>query len=465
MLKTDDSLSAGGSAVRKRELRSSLLSEFSSKAIAVSIAIYYFIMVFLFVGPLQVYAYYGTYDLHVNIVKLLVGLVLVYAGGAILPHDNTPRALFFWGLLYVAIIPRFVQFGCRDDSWLYPLACFATFHIAVYLGERIRIPAIGKQKATKQEDSQIFFLMVMFASLTIAVCYLLLRNGSPLFGAFDFGQTYDIRSSNSFTAFESALIMLIGAFVNPFFICFLLALRRSALAILASICEMLLFMWTANKGWLFMLVLIWLIWLFYRLGYLTVSTIAMALTVLVCIIALQYIIFGEGFGFMLFSLFIRRALFVPSTLGVEYFHFFGDHTIVLLQNTVLGILTPMPDEYSTMEYQTQISLYAWGESRASWANTGLFGGEFANFGQLFGWFSIMVNLILFSIVFRLSRSECCDAFLSLSALLFANSLLNASSIRILFSYSGLFTMFLVILMIRFCNLEIRRANNNLKRAY
>ena len=414
----------------------------------VGVLLAYCSLILLFLGPLQEFAYQPLYVANFNYLKAIIGGFLLIILVFFMPKtEKTPAALFLWLVFLLMIVPRVVVFACRNDGLLYLGFTVSAFMTVLFVSLFMRASSLPRFVASKRNQVTIqkFALLVAILLVVCTVGGLAVTQGIPTLRAFNFAETYEMRASVQLSSVLDFLSNALGTYVLPLIIAFFLASKRVKAALVLSMAELSLFMWTSNKGWLFC---IFLLWGFYLLtvrkcvssAFITwmYGGILASLAIVLCLLEID-----SEWAFSFFSLFVRRTIFIPSILGSYYFDFFQGHDWILLQNTVLSFLTPMSNQYSIMSFQNQIGLEAFG-TNSNWANTGLFGGEYAQFGPL-SWFVIVFNLLLLiKVLDRETINEGAHLFLTFTAVLFAEILLNASSVRLMFSLTGVITMVLFL---------------------
>lgn len=408
--------------------------------------ILFVVYLFFFLGPLQDFSYQPAYQIELNTDKIVFGCLIIMITAFFLPRDQRPSSWFLVFIYAFVIIPRLVIWGCRDLNNLYPLCCLIVFIALLGVHTRIRQNEIK----IPEKNQKIFLrfgrlLMTGFFLIAILVCVLMvLFEGLPTFQAFDFSLTYEIRGDLNLPVFLSALLSFVGTFMLPMMLCVYVSRGDKTKILVVVLLELLLFMWTANKSWLYIIVLILVLAFIRHKELFSIVKLYFAITLAFAVLLLFQLFCANETTDWLFTQFIRRLIFVPSVLGYEYFIFFLDNPWILFNGTLLAPLTPMPSAYEIIDYQNHIAFQAFG-SLDSWANTGLFGGEFANFGP-YSFGLIFINLFL--VIVLLNRYPAGNKdFTWLSALFFTFTLLNVSSIRLIESPTGLLIMAAYILIV------------------
>lgn len=418
-----------------------------------STCLLYVSFVFLFLGPLQTFDYQPAYIASPNEFKIALGLFISLIVALVLPTEKqSPIAVFLWLLFLLMILPRIVLTGCRNLPIMYILCTLFAFLLVVGIAKIMKprpVPRLFKLDTTavKARNVAIGIFGILAVVLT---CYLVLFEGFPGFGAFSSDLVYEIRAEASNSTLVSVSLSLFSSFIGPLVLIYCFVYRRVALAILVTLWLIFLFLYVAMKTWLLVLALLWFLFLLNNFKKLHLGSMLLLFTLFFVVLAVSYCFVPEDSELQLevFSLFFRRLIMVPAVLGYEYFDFFLNHETILLQNTIFSFVTPMPNEYQVFDYQNLIALSAFGTSEM-WANTGLFGSEYAQFG-LPSVFIIIANLALLIYLLKRDGGFKVSEFLLYSAVLIPFLLLNSSTVRFLFSYTGIIgIVFFVILLTSF----------------
>lgn len=390
-------------------------------------------------GPLQLFAYLPGYVSDFSPDNFSLASFLVVIAAALLPKREDGATLFAWLILFLFLVPMAAVFACSDRDALLPLGSFAAFLAAVGLVSGV--PLRARRSHPRDIDrflrsdtiNLVLVLMIGFSVVMLALA--VITQGAPTLEALDLDKVYDIRGQSTMGSGMSALMQLASLMFVPLVITIFLCRGQRLAALGMSGLQLLFYLSTANKAWFLVVVLIWGLYLVTRFSIKPLPLLAL-LTGGVAAATMLTWLFPER-CLAAYSLLVRRLLILPAILRFDYFAFFQDHPTVGLQGTLPGMLLPDESAYGDVDYQVQISQMTWGSFHSTHANTGLFGGEFANFG-LGAFVAIVVNLMLLLAFFRVSpRNEKSREFQSMLAVLSAFILLNISSVRLLYSSIGL----------------------------
>ena len=404
--------------------------------------------IILFLGPTQFFAYWSFLHAAPDPASIAVSCVVLLGSSIILPKRTNATSLFLWLIFILITIPRFAYCSCMGKSLLYPSLCLASILLVSIL-----VSAYETKKSPQRSASYLNITFSKGALLCAAGCILLsgiilyLTKGFPSLSALSFDGVYEIRAENDFGNSLSALFTLSGLYISPILVCFLASRSHYLVAALITGFSILFFLWTGNKTWAFIVLAAWILFFASKWNLLTLRNVLAATASLFLAQGIFYLFVDYGQGGVvdtMYTLFTRRFIFVPAGLGYEYWEFFQSNPTILLKGTALGLLTPFPPEYQEMNYPNQIAFQAMGTYEA-YANTGAYGGEFANFSPLGGTLATTINLLVMCyILFKCeAKSENCS-FVPQWACLLAALLLNATTIKLLFSPTGLCVQLLVI---------------------
>lgn len=337
----------------------------------------------------------SAWPLHFNSLKYIYGFfwfTMLFFGIA---HDRKLASSFFLQfLLAFQIIPITIIYALTDESTLYySVVCFSVafcewmvFHMKTIRSD-VRIVRIPQGR-------------VIIGGLCLLVFFFLLyvycKNGLPTMMALNIYNVYKLRSSGIYQIGKYAgyLQAVLTKVVIPILLTKFMLDRRYVFVALFVAVECVIYLYTGQKGQLFMPVLvIGTVFLamrknfaemFWRLFCGAMSLVALAVVIEV------------PFVNQIYSLFVRRALFVSAQNSFYHFDYFSTHPMLGMSGIFPRWLIDFSNPYEGMEpYVLQIGKIYHGTD--TWANNGFLSEGFARFG-LGG---IMLNLVLFAIVLKL----------------------------------------------------------------
>lgn len=380
---------------------------------------------------------YLVYEGEINVVKVMLGFILSCCSACLIGgNKQNARSLFIWAILSFIVVPKLLLFGLLDWGFEYPLGVFCVYILAAYIIQVLPDPVDQRcyyqfncGLATKMVKACIALLLIVAIAM---VLWMVLNGMLPDLSSLNFRRTYSIRANVSFPKYVGYVVRFLCTRAFPLLLVFFLAKRRYVFALGISAFELYFFLATANKSWLFIIVLAWAVALLSR--FVRLTTVNLGFALLVLLIAIWAVSFMPiDFAIWPATLFVRRAIILPAALGHAYFEFSQSNPIVWLAGTPLNALTPLPDEYVSESYTKIIGSLYLGDSNA---NNGLFGGEFIHFGSL-SWLAILINLIVIGVLLSLATTECGSEFMVLVTMVLVVRLIDATSIDLLFSYGGI----------------------------
>lgn len=405
---------------------------------------------FAYLVPLQMYfANDPSFSLDPSWAFFACGVLCVAIIAVFLPTSFEVHHLFLWLIFAIVVIPRMVTSSLGGESPSYALLCLAVFSVTAVASNRMRYDTPSKMLGSLRSSRLLVVVLSFVALLTIGLfVWCATSLGVPSLDALNYENVYEIRGSNSFDFVESGLLTLVCTRIIPAVLCYLVVFGCWWAAALFTVVQFVFFLWTANKAWLLIPVLVWVVGILLRYGFVTVKRLLVGLLVMVIVLS-AVACFSRAAPMVVFSICVRRLLILPAVLGQCYFNFFSaGNPTVMLQNTILSPLTPMPEQYSAVSYAVQIGQFLYGNESTSYANTGLFGGEIANFGPVFGLVIAGVNLFIICCAFRIVQINGNKELVCAFVILFAFLLLNASTIRLMYSPTGLVgTLFMLYLAV------------------
>lgn len=326
----------------------------------------------------------GTFDpLRFFMVSAVILLIL-----ALLPRDRGIIILYLTAILFLVIIPLGVIYVAGEISGLYVFSILFVFIGVEIIACNVKIKGI---QAGSGNGSGISHLMVacaiLFIVLTLALLFLQL--GIPRFTALNLMNVYDIRENLTISGKLYNMFQTTATAILPFLLAIALYKKSRKETVLLLFVQFLLFLWLANKTTLISLA-VFLFGYYFSKKENSALLFSKAMTIGVLILTiLEGLNTGVQSGIMriisqIFSLFIRRSLFVPAVLKGHFYEFFvgqNNQLAGLFGTIVAPILTRMNinEPYADVTYTQVIgNLYADGAN----ANTGIFGKELAHFGYL-----------------------------------------------------------------------------------
>ena len=420
----------------------------------ISVGVYFLGCVSLFFNELQAFSYLPGFVTDANLVKVAAAFFTVIAVTAFLPKRASAQWLYIWFVFLLVIVPRFVVFGCQDRDWVYPYTCLMVFAIACatcWIIKTVPLNAMNEKRLHYSAGFSQIIVKTIIGLALLTVLYMIATKGFPSLRALNFDEIYEIRMLNSFPGVVKGLLSFLGVFAIPITIILRLSQDDTKSAVVLTVMQLLLFLWTANKAWLLVIILAWGVYFLKRSNLLSIPVVCGVLAGSIVALLLICHFFDSNASLWLFSLFYRRLIIVPAVLGQAYFEFFLENPVVLLDGTIAGVITPTPVQYETLAYQYQISQVVFNSS-TGYANTGVFGGEFANFG-IFAWVFIWLGMTIVALFLSKARTKAGEGFMLMLAAFLGFSMLNYSYIRLFLSLTGILVLVFIYVCARLIDVQ------------
>lgn len=408
--------------------------------------IYRLVLDWSFLFPLQDYSS-GVYDyaLSPNFEKWLLSIVVTILLLLALPRRDGASSLVVQLALFYIVIPMASVFALRDDSTFYFLLVSVTFLIAETVVAHVGAPS-RKPPALPDRIRRSLNGLIMAALAAITAFFflaMLVTEGLPGLTAFNLNDIYLVRAANDMPPFLLSLMSPLAKAIIPFFLAVAVLKKRYGLAAGAFLLEILVFLWTGHKSFFFIIAIVMVVVLLYKpeRNFL----ICLLLTVLVAASSLLYYVSLlpglDQLGWP-FTLFVRRAIYVPATLKFFYFDYFKDMDQPLnFLGTMLSPFAFGPDPVTNYEHEIG-GIYT--GTFSVYANTGMYGEEVASFGVV-GVVLASTFFCVFALIVGFSAWRNGDRYALAVALPFLLNFSNASAVKtMLHAYGAMVIVLLAV---------------------
>lgn len=329
-----------------------------------------------------------TYAKDFNAAKYVVGLLWCVVLFFCIRHTERKASTFFLYLVFLLqIIPITTIYALGNDSSAYYNVLCGAFLLCELL---VRYTA---SSTFFQRNSVISKAMLWCfgGAIVLLMIVVVKNNGAPSLIALNIYDVYELRRSGSFQ---------IGKYMNyiltwstkvfiPLFLAISLLKRRYLAALLFCVLQCLLYLYTGNKSWLFMLpmVVVCALWARRKNGYKELFLCACigcaVLVLLACFSPVLERLWNE-----VYSLFCRRVMIVPANNKFKYFDYFTSHPKLGFSGIFPRWIIDIPDPLNGLKYTYDISAIYYGKPEMN-SNTGFFAEGFMRFGHL-GTVAIMI---------------------------------------------------------------------------
>lgn len=403
------------------------------------------------------FSYMGfNYDF--SLVKYMESLLMILWLFVIIPKNNNVSSIAVNILYILMVIPILSIYPLKNESRIYFYSVVTSFSILI-----LTVKTLPRFKL-KIKYNFNGLLKLVFIAMTSLVYFLLIRfNGLPNLKLLDFNEVYKIRSEIEYGyGFMQYLVTWQGAILNVFVMIVTLVSRRKYSFIFVSILQIMLYLLTTHKTFLFYPFVLYILILVLNRSKLHVGYIAAVGSSFGVLLSLGINkIFGN---LMIPSMVISRIFFLPAQISYQYYEFFSQNGFVYLSHSVFRILfqTPVYSDHP-------IRLIGQAYYTNNWPNTGYLGDAYMNFGVI----GMIIFSIIFGIVLKVIESLANTPFkLSITKAFIIIFMFSTSNIGLLTSMlNGGLVLFMVILYLfndksidkKFFNRITMRKYNNLEK--
>jgi len=325
----------------------------------------------LFIAPHYVYS---GFILEPSGLKLLESYILLIFLYTCLPPGERRISSVGIKLLFIMMIVPFLSLYAlknqpREFCYLVVSGFFVTL-LTIRLLPVMRIPKIKKSTT---------LLFLGLGGIAILVYGILLKiNGLPSFHALGLGSAvYGIRRVSDWgPMIMGYLVPWQAKVINPFLIGLAWYKRRHCAVFAVLGLQLLLFLITAHKSYLFapFFVIILMYVLRKRRPF------RLILWGSIAGVIFSFALYSFGISNMPASLFIRRTLFVPAQISFRYYDFFSQHEYTYLSQSHLGKLIPTDNPYEEHDSIAKMMGGIYTGNPECNMNTGYMGNAYMNFG-------------------------------------------------------------------------------------
>lgn len=346
------------------------------------------------------------FHLDFNFTKYVVSYILLFLLSYELSKSGKVSGFFLRFLNFICIIPISCVYGMADESTVFFGGVYICFFLVVVLTRKYRI-LLGSyvildsksnldMYANGYQDERISIIakginVICFLVGGLVVVLMYLKNGVPTLSAFIFSKVYEIRSQYISSSYLNYVITVVTGIIVPIEIAFGMQNKKKLQVIFFSTIQVMLFLWTGNKIYLFSMLLIYAVFIIVKLN-ISIDTIYIGM-IGVAIAGNLSSIVENTFSDAFFSFFNRRMILDSATLKYFYYDYFivNNHPKSLFAGTLLA---PIFGSGNTEDFRTIIAESYTGYSSS--ANTGLFGGDIACIG--IGAVTIVPFLLILTII-------------------------------------------------------------------
>lgn len=323
----------------------------------------------LFVHPF--YEYMG-FTLRLNLIKLVESYMFMIFLFFLLPNGESKPSEVGTKLLFLTlIIPMLSLYALKDESRYFLYLFIGGFWLTLFTIQILPRIRLGKIRGFT------YALYLGLSIITIVVYATLLKlNGMPTLAALNLNLVYEIRGAVKYgPSIMGYLVVWQGKVINPFLFGLSWYKRKYFLSLLIFGLQLLLFLFTGTKNFLFGPFLI----LFLIYGVQKKNILRLSLISLISLIIFSLVLFKINWNDILADIFIRRVFFVPAQNNFYYYDFFSKNQLVYLSESHLGsIFFEYPYDMPTPNMIGQVYY----NSPKTWVNVSYLADAYMNFGSI-----------------------------------------------------------------------------------
>lgn len=383
-----------------------------------------------YVNP--VYEYMGfIYDL--NWLKLIESYIFLIFIVINLPLNETKPSIIAVNVLNtIMIVPILSIYALKNESRVYLYAIVISFLITILI---IKLFPKLSVRLKFSANKILYFLLII--NTVVVYSTLLYYNGIPSLELLDFNKVYKVRGTINYGFhIMKYLVVWQANIINPFLIILSFKNKKKITFIFMCLLQLLLYLLTSHKAFLFYPLVIAFMMFFIKNGKLIIFSIYGIITIIVGSMVLYY----TKLSIMIPALFINRTLFLPAQISFQYYDYFSNNDFVLLSHSIFNKFFSIPI-YNIHPIKLIGTVYY----RGNWANTGYLGDAYMNFG-ISGMiiFSFILGLIL-KIIDSISNSHDKKLISSAFMAILSISLTNSALLTNLLNGGILFYMLILYL--------------------
>ena len=419
------------------------------------IRIIYTLLAYLMLNE-QWYVGHGSYGISFNIWKEFVSIVafviITFVYLQLESRNNFTQLMMI--LIYtVYFIPVNASIGLNDCSMFYFLSshCYilVLFVFLSFFSKKGKknTTCTNAIKAKIKIKVNLFCLALCIGFIIYKISY----NGFEFSLSVASDSVYKTRAalqeyldqiSGSLFAYFISILRNLASIVAPFFLLFSLVQKKYLYAFLATMCMLSLFAVTSGKGNLFVIAVVVVLLICEKRKILenvenTERILYLGLLGMLFLCLLEFLIRGKS---TIFTILVRREMYLPAWLNTIYYDYFSVHDKILWSQNTFILQNLIQGEYTQSPLEIISQVYFGGQIPSP--NTGMFAEAYMNFG-VFGnliYPGLLTGLITFS---SSVYEKYGSAINILMAVLLLLQLINIPMVRTDFVLS--YTLFTVIM--------------------
>lgn len=361
-----------------------------------------FILDYAYAVPLQINFSGEMFELNITYFKLFMSYIITFIQFYFLPKKNDSVCVFILIILMYIMVPVSTIYSLKNESTVFYFLTSVLFILFEIISNNINIP---KNSFTTYKISGFIEFFLYFVTFLVYL-YMFILKGIPTLEAFNLYNIYQLRKINALLN-NKYLYYFIGyqAYtINPILITINYINKQYIKMFIITVLQIFLFLWLGHKYMLFILFVLYTICLLSKYRHKQKIIVSLFSFSVLWIALIKTVFLNNRSIDMLFSMFIRRALFVPAVLKFNYYDFFIRNDTMGLWGTIIaplfGAACFRPPYYPVPVTKVIGEIYAGGSN----ANTGLWAAEIMHFG-LTGVFVTFFCLLVFIYVIKISEKR------------------------------------------------------------
>ena len=404
-------------------------------------------------------AFSNEYVFDISWLKLIFSYLAVIVMSLFTSFSRKTSVFLFRIIIFFTLIPLSTVYAMRNESSVFYFLTIGSFVLVELLllyhpgyictssktegWQTIRSTVHEEQDCMPTKSvaliSTVSNCSSLFCILAAGITVFLLfhYNGIPSFRTLQLNNVYSVRAAYQTTKYLGYLTSLTSYVLVPFGIAKGMSQKKAGKVLFWFAIQFLLFLWTGHKTWLFSIALIAGVMLMVK----KVISERTFFLLIIFVVLFGCITFQSSNAFRyVFSLFNRRVLLNSASLKYFYYDYF-----VKKGNQLIGVagtvLAPFfPHKGIDVPYAEIISLQYTGV--ISNANTGLYGGDFANIGVMV-FAATPLLLVLFDKMVSHCSRKCGTDFASILFVYLAFSLNDQGLFQFFLDFKGIVLILLV----------------------
>lgn len=310
-------------------------------------------------------------------------------------HNSRKASAFFLYLMFLLqMVPITTAYAFSDNSTVfYTVLCLSSLLCNWIVGYTSDKPRIDR---TTWISKTLILGYAAMALLILAV--IVAKYGLPSLKAMDLFGVYELRGSGAFDLgkFGNYLYRWTSSVILPAAIALCLTKRKYVFSVILSAVMLAMYLYSANKTYLFAIPLVFLCTLwsrrknFYKEIFLVACWGCALLVVLLYFCPVMKDLIQRTF-----SLLVRRVMLVPANNKFHYYDYFSNHPLMGLGGIFPRWLIYIPNYYENIPFSFEISAIYYDRPEMN-SNTGFLAEGFMRFGHV----GTVMILVFFALILK-----------------------------------------------------------------